>query len=739
MPTPAPAEQAADETGVDRVIISAQKRPEKLQNAPISVTAFDSTKLDEMGIESVADVARQTPGLTVVSSGPGQNILIMRGISSTAGTAGTVGYYLDDTPISASSNASLLSIRGLIDPSLFDISQVEVLRGPQGTLYGSSSMGGTVKYLTKQPNLTTLELSADTTLSRTENGGWNTYANALINIPLSDNTAAFRLAVFGRYQDGFIDRYPINPDNYLAALPGPKTDNVNTENTTGFRAMLKFRLEDDLSITTSIFNQHTLVGAPFQIDEPPGNLNSLIQARLVSEPSTQDSTLANLTIKKGYDDFELLSTTSYYDRNVRINEDASKQIYYFFSPPQTYVYPETMIGDYINHEYTQEFRFTSDFKGPWQFIGGAFYHYVDAPLASSIPVTAGYNTAFGTDYDTFFVGARQATVSETALFGEGSYAITPTLTARVGLRGFRIDQTYAQQLAGEFVGPIPSSVTGSSSDKGVNPKFNLGWQVDQDLLLYVTASEGYRQGGPNNPAPEAVCGAQVAGLNLSSSELTKFAADSIWNYELGLKSAFLDNTVVVNGALYYIKWSKVQQQIDLNCGFNITANFGTATSKGAELEVSYRPVKQLNFRLTGDYTDAVLGNDVPGTSAKEGDELLYVPKYTASASAEYTAAMLNGMPAYARVDYSYTGSSISLYDPTSPFYESKGFAVLNFKFGAQKIAPDSHWGMSIFLDNALNKIGQTSLPEAISADLPTTRRIGIDRPRTLGINFRYQM
>jgi outer membrane receptor protein involved in Fe transport len=155
--------------------------------------------------------------------------------------------------------------------------------------------------------------------------------------------------------------------------------------------------------------------------------------------------------------------------------------------------------------------------------------------------------------------------------------------------------------------------------------------------------------------------------------------------------------------------------------------------------VNYRVIKNLNFRLAGNLTRAELGNDVPGTSAKAGDQLLSVPTWTASASAEYSVILRNDIPAYARMDYSYTGSSTSLYDTTSPFYQSKAYSLVNLRLGTRQLSADSHWGASLFLDNAFNKIGQTSLPEAISADLQDTRRIGITRPRTIGINVKYQM
>jgi outer membrane receptor protein involved in Fe transport len=717
-----------------QVTVTAQKRSELLQSVPMSVTALDAQDLEHMGVERLTDLAREVPGLTVISAGPGQNILIIRGISSTAGTAGTVGYYLDDTPISASSNASLLSARGLIDPSLFDITRVEVLRGPQGTLYGSSSMGGTIKYVTTQPDLNKFSAKVDGGLSFTEGGGLNRLADTALNIPLSDNVAALRISAFYRYEDGFIDRYPIDPNNYLAALPGgARQEDVNTEKTMGARLQLKLRLPDGWLVNSSFYHQDTSLGAPFQIDEPPGSLDNLIQTRLVSEPSYQNTTLSNISVHKSFEGAEFVSSTSYYNRIVDIDEDASKVLYYFFSPtPESYVYPGVMHGEYINREFTEEMRLVSNSDGPFQWIGGLFYHHVNAPLASSIPVPAGYNTAFGTDYDSFYSGARQASVKETAIFGEASYKFAQNWSATVGLRGFRVTQGFAQQGDGVLNGG-PSAVSSSSSDSGLNPKFNLSWQATPDVLFYATASKGYRPGGPNNPAPAAVCGSEVATLGLSQSALVEFGADSLWNYEAGAKTSWLGGRLTANGALYTIDWSKVQQEIVLQCGFNITANFGSATSRGGELELAYRPTPQWNLRATGGFTRATLDNDVPGTDAKNGDTLLNVPRWTASAGAEYTAPVSAGYNSYTRFDYGYIGSENALYDRTSPFYRIAGYAQANLRIGLQQARGGPGWSGAFYVDNVFNKIGETDLPTAISADLPTTRRVAVTTPRTTGV------
>ncbi|MYN03924.1 TonB-dependent receptor [Pseudoduganella sp. DS3] len=728
---------SAQEAPLEQVHVTAQKRAEALQSVPLSVTALEQRDLERMGIERLADLARETPGLAVVSSGPGQNILIVRGVSSVAGTAGTVGYYLDDTPITASSNASLLSLRGLIDPGLFDIARVEVLRGPQGTLYGSSSMGGTIKYVSSLPDLRQFSGRANASLSHTTGGGWNKEGNAMLNVPLGDGAnAALRLGLFLRHAAGYIDRYPIAPDDILAVGPGGRQErNGNTETTRGLRVSLRLNLGDGLAVNGSLYYQHMRLGAPFQVDVPPGSFNALLQTRLLPEPSVQKSALGNLTVNKSLGNFELVSSTSYYDRRVSVTEDASKVLYFFLSPaPQTSVYPVLMRGEYINREITQEVRLLSDFKGPLQLIGGAFYRHVDAPLASEIPVTAGYNQRFGTNFDSFFTGGRQATVRETALFGEASYQLSPGWTARAGLRAFRIRQGFAQQGDGLFNGG-PSAVLGDSSDSGYTPRFNLSWQANQDLMLYATASKGYRQGGPNNPAPAALCANEVAGLGLSDDALRKFAADTLWNYEAGIKSQWLARRLTLNASVYSIDWNKVQQQIVLQCGFNITANFGSARSKGAELEASYQPSPGLTLRLNAGLTSATLKNDVPGTGAIKGDRLLDVPRWSGAAAVEYNWRWGGAYSGFGRLGANYTGSANSLYDRSSPFYRRGGFAEVNFQFGWQPEGKTPPWRATFFAENLLDKIGQTGLPVAISADLPNTRRVAINRPRTVGIRL----
>jgi outer membrane receptor protein involved in Fe transport len=232
-----------------------------------------------------------------------------------------------------------------------------------------------------------------------------------------------------------------------------------------------------------------------------------------------------------------------------------------------------------------------------------------------------------------------------------------------------------------------------------------------------------------------VCGPDVEKLGLSQSQLTKYNSDHLWNYELGGKSRWLDRRLTVNGAIYYIDWTAVQQQIVLGCGFNITANFGKATSKGGELEVSYVPVDGLTFTASGSYTDATLGNAIPGSDARKGDRLTDVPRWTAAISGEYERTVFGNTSGFARIDFTDRDGANALYDRTSPFYHYDGFGLLNLRIGLQTPAA---WKASLYLDNVFNKIGETALPVAIAADLPTTRRIAVNTPRTVGVSLQYQ-
>jgi outer membrane receptor for ferrienterochelin and colicin len=265
------------------IVVTARKTTERLQDTPMSVVVIGADTIEKTSATTLQDLGREAPGLNIVSAAPGQNQVILRRLSGN----NTVGFYLDDTPLSIGIGNAVQPANFDMDPALFDLDRVEVLRGPQGSLYGASSFGGTVRYITSQPNLSEEHVTAKVTASGTEDGGFNEEVDGLINQPIVPGYLAVRAMVFDRNNSGYIDQYPTDPNNYLAVLPGPVDKNINTEQTFGGRIAIEAKPIEEFSATLAAYYQHMDLGAPFTFDSPPGGFSDPIQSRLVREPSTE--------------------------------------------------------------------------------------------------------------------------------------------------------------------------------------------------------------------------------------------------------------------------------------------------------------------------------------------------------------------------------------------------------------------------------------------------------------------
>jgi iron complex outermembrane recepter protein len=727
---PAAISQSAKEPGeLAEIIVTAQKREERLQDVPISITALSDETMQRMGIQSLADIGRSVPGLNVVTVGPGQNEIIIRGISS-AGGIPTTGFYLDDTPLESVGNVA----GNAMDPAMFDLERVEVLRGPQGTLYGDSSMGGTVRYITAQPQLDVTQGSVKTELSDTDGGGFNYQANGTINAPLLPGLAAVRVSVFDRDTDGYIDRYPIDPNNYLAAGPGPVDRNVNTESTYGGRLSVLLRPSDNFSITPSVLFQRTDLGGAFTVDQPPGSFDNLIQTRDVNETTTDETQLYSLTAKADFGVTHITSSTSYRDRSFNTVEDDSKTSYYYFSPdPQSFVYPTPFYNNFANHDFTEELRATSS-AGPVHGVLGLFYLRQSNFLTFDYPVPDGYNAAFGSPFgdQPFFVSVRHELITQRAIYGELTFDLLHNLQGTLGGRAFHISQDEEDYYAGVFQG-APITYVETTNESGFTPKYELSYKVTPDVLTYATAAKGFRQGGTQAPAGN-ICDADLAAIGLNYQP-TSYDPDHIWNYEFGAKTAWFDRRLIVNADVYYIDWQNVQQLIILpTCGANITANFGHALSKGGELEIQAKPVQPLLLTLGVSYNEAKLLSTVAGAQGQPGNTLEDAPRWIGSASAEYDVKMTERLAGYARFDANATSVQYNSFDPTSIWYRRAGYSLANLRFGGRS----GDWDASLYADNLFDKHAETAVPTSYAVDLPTTRRLAINQPRTIGLDLRWQ-
>jgi iron complex outermembrane receptor protein len=706
------------------IVVTARKVTERLQDTPMSVAVITADTIEKTGATTLEDLGRETPGLTIVSAAPGQNSITLRGLSGN----NTVGLYLDDTPLTIGIGNAVQPTNYDMDPALFDLDRVEVLRGPQSSLYGASSFGGTVRYITNQPNLTEEHVTAKVTASDTAGGGGNEEVDGLINQPLIPGYLAVRAIVFDRNNSGYIDQYPTDPNNYLAILPGPVDKDINTEQTFGGRIALEVKPIEAFSATFAANYQHMDLGAPFAFDAPPGSFSDPIQSRLVREPSTDQMQLYTLTLQGDVHSVHLTSSTSYVDRYVSDAEDDSKDLYYFF--PQGAVYPSTLYAEAGNHNFVEETR-ASGGGGPVHGVVGLFYAHAVAHGILNWPTTPEYQSAFGTE--PVYYNWNDFLDVQKAVFGELNFDLAPGLQATVGDRLYQQSQRFTVYINGIFNGGVETPASSYRSiARGTTPKYGLSYRVTPDILTYSTVAKGYREGGPLYPFPSA-CAGDLAALGLPTPP-TAYTPDSIWNYEVGAKTEWLEHRLTINGAIYYIDWNNIQQNITLaDCGFDFTGNFGKASSKGTELEMNYAPTNRLKLTLGLSYNEAKLISTIPGAAGRAGQALEYAPRWTGAVSAEYTRPINAELSAYLRGDFNSSSSEATSYDTQSVYYNSAGYSLLSLRLGVKHLA----WTCGLFVTNALDKHAQTELPLSNGVDLSTQRRIALNRPRTIGLDIRF--
>jgi iron complex outermembrane recepter protein len=729
---PVPAQPVAEPlpppVGTTDIIVTAQRRAENIQRVPMAITALDEVELERSGTQNLQDLVGRVPGLNVFSEAPGQNQIVIRGISSSVGVA-TTGFYLDDTPVSAARHA--------LDAAMFDVQRIEVLRGPQGTLYGAGSMGGTIRYITHEPNTDRLEHAARGVASFSEGGGFNFQLNGMLNAPLARDVAALRLVAFYRNQDGYIDRFAVHPTDILGVDPSvPPRRNVNTEETFGFRARLAVDPAPNVRIMPSVFHQETRLGGAFTFDMPPGSFADPFQTRLADEPSDGHFTIYNLTATVDIGQFNLLSSTSHFDRRLRIVEDTSKFIYNVFRNSfQTRTFPVPFPYELRNDDIVQEFRVAYGGPGFVTGVAGAYLAWVKFHQFFDLQIPPGYREAFNAPFGPdalFFMSDITTRDRELALFTELNFHLTERLTLTAGVRAFDIHNERTRIGDGIFNGG-PSSAVNESSDRGLNPKAVLSFQTTPDVLLYASAAKGFRRGG-GVAVPQAICDQDFQDLGITNP--TAFDPDSLWNYEAGVKSRLFDRRLRFNAAAYYIKWHNIQQMVTLpGCGFQYTGNFGEAVSKGVEVELAFTPTDFLSLGGQVSFNDAKLTDTVQGSQGRPGDPLEHAPRWTWSAHGELRASLVRHNDAYFRFNHAFVGSATTSFNRASPFYIRDNYHLTDARFGWQR----GGWELGLFANNIFNTRAETGLPLSFAADLANSRRIAVNRPRTIGIDagFRF--
>jgi outer membrane receptor protein involved in Fe transport len=741
---------AAPDEALNEIVVTAEKRESTVQRTPISITAISGAELQAQGISDMLSVAQQVPGISFKTSGPGQTEFEMRGLTSTGGESPTVGFYLDDavlTPAAMAQNG-----KTVIDPTLFDLNRVEILRGPQGTLYGAGSMGGTVKLVTNQPDPHAFAGNVELIGSGTgRGGGFNHTENVMVNVPLVQNVVALRLVGTDKYIDGWIDRKVLNPfpvevDNSTArgevagAPVSADHEHSNWERLRSGRALLLIQPNDRFNITFGAMRQDLTQGGANTIDSPPLT-EAHYQPFDVPEPFKDTFDLWTATAKLNFDSFQIVSATAYWDRQQNQTQDISEAMQYyiggFFGPPAAWPFgaqqtvteagatwygfgPGAISEDDYTRQFSEELRVASTSEGPLQWLGGAYYSSFGATshVHSYYPQTNfGFNQDFGTN--NLADNHRKVDIDQYALFGEVSYLLPEHFKATIGARYYLYHSNSVTSVSGVSANGTSNPLFGLAQNSGVTPKFDLAYVPDDNTTIYGTVSKGFRPGGPNSPIPVPPC---------PSAAPTQFGPDSVLNYELGEKLRFLNSRIAVNGDIYYEDWSNVQQQVAPGCGFKYTANAGKARVYGAELEVEVVLLPGLTLGQNLGYSNAQNSTTIPEAGIVSGDKLLDVPEFTANTSLNYKQPVAAGMSMVGRLTNSYVDS---IQDITFARNSLPPYDLVNLRLGVET----GEWSALLFVDNLTDKMALLSDTGALSANVPIFNRIATNQPRTFGADF----
>ncbi len=783
---PALSFAASDESIIEQIIVTAQKRASALQDVPFSVAAASEEQIRDSGSTNIVDLARNFAGLTITDLGPGQSQVAIRGISAgqvvrdlVGGVKESVGVYLDESAIS----------QALFTPDLdlFDLERFEVLRGPQGTLFGAGSSAGTVRYITRQPQLGQFEGAAEGgfTTGTDSDVGYN--LRGVVNMPLGE-TAALR--VVGYYNDlaGFID----------SVYPGrAKREDVNGGEKTGARVSLLIQANENLSITPRVVYQkletdgypridvYNILGNPFTTTQPAVNPGERGQVTQFREGITDEMTLADVVINWGLGGVTLTSVTSYTDRDVEVVRDASQltgsvsitfgQLFPTGAPiaatPEEVRLNSPLIDTTTLKTFSQEVRLASDSGDAFEWLVGAFYQDIDREYGQNLP-TPGYDTfltrrglppstGFNAPPNTPYFSDVPFTFKQFALFGEGTYHFSDQWSLTGGLRYYDFDEDRFLTFAGVFADLGYTRQPGSTSSDGFSPRAILAFEPNDDVLLTAQVARGFRLGGINDPLNVSLCDPATGDLATFGGH-PDFKDEKVTNYEIGAKTQLADGRVTLNAAVFFSDIDDLQVIADAgSCSSRIVIN-AQAESIGAEFELAARPSANWDLGLSATWTQSEITETqtnaagVPIAGIRDGNRLPTAPEFQAAASVTYSWPFSATLEAFTNFTFQHVGSSFTqladqepgfgcvgcaggpgffnfgnttinsfTFEPELPSYE-----IGNLRFGVKK----DEWEAALFINNVWDERAFLSLDR----ERGTRARVSYltNMPRTFGVSLR---
>jgi iron complex outermembrane receptor protein len=672
--------------GVETIIVTATKREETVQNLPYAISAVSGRQLEDFGIDSSHGLTLEAAGLTATNLGAGEDKLFVRGLTDSIVpglSESVVGIYLDDARI----------VDDAPDPdlALIDIDRVEVLRGPQGSLYGAGSLTGLVRIVTNGPDFENLRGMVRMSGSETDGGGLSTAFDGMVNLPLVRDALALRVAGYDDSDAGYIDETRLGKSN------------TNRTNRKGGRAQLGWRASPRWTAIANVALQGThAADSQYYL----GTLGPDRRDNYVLEPHNDNFVQAGLTVKGALDRVGIVSNTSFVGRALDNRFDAS------FAWPSLTGYP---LGpapfDYHRkiQSFTHETRIASDSAGPWTWLAGVFLAHRDEDFSSRLqgPGTGGAIVLARSE-------RREDRESEAAIFGEASVRFAPRWTFTAGLRAFDAIRKVSDDVGGSLVSP-GAPFAGSNGQSGVAPKAILEYQPSDRLTFYAQAAEGYRLGDLST------AGGTIAGSG------TKFDSDELWNYELGTKFDAFRHRLIWDAAIYYADWRNVQTDQIAPDGAFYVLDAGHVRDVGFETEFALRMINGVSLRGNFFWNNAVLSDRNPALATGEG-VLPGAPDVTADISARDDFAIGHSGSGFASIDFSYVGVSHLGFAESTP--SMGGYRLTNIRIGIAR----GSWQLALFGDNLTDDRGNT-FAFGNPFDLARGPLVTPPRPRTFGITL----
>lgn len=754
----APAPEASDERPTGEIVVTATRHAETLSKVPLSIVATDQKALDDRGVKSFADLAKLTPSVTFGQSalayGTGQTNIAIRGVTTVSGVP-TTGVYIDDTPVQTRNGGSPSLTNPY--PQIFDLDRVEVLRGPQGTLFGTGSMGGAIRFITPEPSYRDVSIYGRSEVSTTDHGAASYEAGVAAGVPIVEDKLGIRISVWHRHDGGYIDRL----DRVTKQLI--KRD-INDQDSTNARIALGWKPTDTVTIEPSLYYQETSYGDA-DLYELATSHGSDLKTSISRLPQTHWDRFFLPALKMSFDfgGVSLISNTSYFTRKTTtVSDDSTLSLatfsgYNYNVPAALNNYLAYTDNKTSQNTFTQEIRLQSlNANGRFTWVVGGFFtsgktndEYGGAdpdlldnlnfglglagePPAASVTDVLGFPLYQG-KYSNF-VQTHYKDVQK-SVFAQGDFKLLPRLKLTAGVRYTSADLTYDSFYAGPIYGTDGSLVAHAKPKSNqVTPKFGLAYQADTNNLFYANIAKGARAGLVAPPVGNG-CAADGANLGFDPLQPRAIKPDSLWSYEIGTKNRLFGGRVTTDISAYHIDWNNIQSTLFLPiCTLPTTFNLGKAKIDGFDAAISVKPIRGLTVGASVSYTNARYSESQPNGYDK--GEPLGVPPWSVHLEGEYDFSV-DTREYYLRSDFSYTSHDNRPLDLTSPLVDpnlprAPATSLLNLRAGMRLSGVD----VSIFANNVTNSEPVLSLGhDTVQSQVFRSTTF---RPRTIGLTVTYR-